>query len=117
MGTDRGGIPRLMLRIPDVKIIMVIGQRDEYPRTGVFVASDQLIRVPIQQGPLGAKLFVAESRWRSVMFELIFVLPLVLHIHVACVPVPSFGHTLRTPMSPDAEFGILVPIRRLILEQ
>ena len=117
MGTDRGGIPRLMLRIPGIKTVMVIGQCDEYPRAGVFVARDQLIRIPIQQGPLGAKLFVAESRWRPVMFQLIFVLPLVFYIHVACVPVPSFGHALRTPMSPDAEFGILVPFRGLVIEQ
>ena len=30
MRTDGGSIPRLMLRVPRVKAVMVIGQSDEY---------------------------------------------------------------------------------------
>ena len=116
-GPTRCGIPWLMLRIPGVKTVMVIGQGDEYSCAGLFVARDQLVRIPIQQRPLRAKLFVPEPRWRPVMFELIFVLPLALDIHIACVPVPGFGHALRTPVSPDTELGIAVPIRRFVIEQ
>ena len=117
MGTDRSGIPWLMLRVPGVEAVMVIGQSDEYLRACIFVARNQLVRVPVQQGPLCAKILVSEPRRRTEMFKLIFVLALVLDIHVAGVPVPGFGDALRTPVSPNAELGILVPIRRFVLEQ
>ena len=96
---------------------MVIGQSDEYLCACIFVACNQLVRVPVQQGPLCAKVLVPEPRRRTEVFKLIFVLALVLDIHIARIPVPGFGNALRTPVSPYAELGILVPIRRFVLEQ
>ena len=117
MGTNRGGIPRLMLRVPGVKAVMVIGQSDEYPGAGVFVARNQLLRLPVQAGSTARKAPCTQTATAAQVIELIFVLPLVLDIHVARVPVPGFGNALRTPVSPDAELGILVPIRRFVIEQ
>ncbi len=38
-------------------------------------------------------------------------------IHIARIPVAVFGHALRTPMRPDAELGIAIPLGRVIGQQ
>ena len=40
-----------------------------------------------------------------------------LEVHIARVPVARFGYALRAPVSPDAELGVLVPLRRVVLQQ
>src|SRR6185437_4505283 len=52
-----------------------------------------------------------------VATDLISILPLALNVHIAGVPVAILGHTLRTPMRPDAEFGVPIPFRRIIGQQ
>ncbi len=51
------------------------------------------------------------------MVELIFILPLSFEVHVARVPVAILGDALRAPMGPNAELGVLVPLRGVVLEQ
>ena len=46
-----------------------------------------------------------------------FVLPIVLDVHIARVPVAVLRNTLRTPVRPDAELGVAIPLRRFILQQ
>jgi hypothetical protein len=38
-------------------------------------------------------------------------------IHVSGVPVAVHRDALRSPMCPDAEFGILIPLRGLVIEE
>src|SRR5439155_11617856 len=107
-----GSIPWMVLRVPSVKAIMVVGERDEDPGAGVLVAANEFVRLPVQQGPLGAQVLVTETRWRPVMFQVVFVLVLSFNVHIAGVPVSGLGHALRTPMRPHAEFCVLIPLRR-----
>src|SRR6185437_5206525 len=106
-----------MFRVPRVETVMVIGKRHKDSRASLLVSCDQLVRLPIQQRPLGAKVFVSETRWGTVMLGVILVLPLALNVHIARVPVTRFRNALGTPVNPDPELCIPVPIRRLIVEQ
>src|SRR5271157_1022158 len=117
MRTNRGSVPRLMLRVPSVETVMMIGKRNEDPRAGLLVARDELVGFPVQQRPLCAKVFVSEPGGWPIMFEVIFVLPRPLNVHVARVPITGFGHTLRAPMGPDAELSVAVPFGTFVFKQ
>ena len=117
MWTICGCIPRMVFRIPCVEAVMVIGKRDEDSGAGVLVAANQLVRIPVQECPLGAEVLVSEARRRPVMFNVVPVLGLSFDIHIARVPVAGFGHALRAPVRPDAEFCVLVPFRCFVLQQ
>src|ERR1017187_8602588 len=45
------------------------------------------------------------------------VLRLAGFVDVARVPVAILGNALRAPMRPNAELRILVPLRRIVIEQ
>src|ERR1035437_8377362 len=53
----------------------------------------------------------------AVVLKVILILPLPLGVHVARIPVSVLWHALWTPVRPDAELRILVPLRRVILHQ
>src|ERR1700722_8960788 len=117
VGTNGRGVPGVVLRIPGVKVAMMIRQRHEDSGARLFVARDQLVGIPVEQRPLRAELLVSEARCRPVMIEVILVLPLPLDVDIPRVPVSGFGHALGAPMSPDAELGVAIPVRRFVLEQ
>src|ERR1035438_5580089 len=48
---------------------------------------------------------------------MVFVLALPFDIHVARVPVAGFGYALGSPVSPDAELRVAVPLGSFIVEQ
>src|SRR5271168_2077125 len=117
MRTEGCRIPWVVLRIPGIEVAMMIGQRNEDSCACLLVACDQLVGVPIEQGPLRAEFFVSEARCRPVIIEVILVLPLPLDVNVASVPVTCLGDTLRRPVRPEPELGIAVPVWSLVIEQ
>src|ERR1039457_2023180 len=61
-----------------------------------------------------ADIFVSELGRMAVMFYVILILRLALDVHISRVPVPLFGHALRTRVRPDSEFRITRPVRATI---
>ncbi len=117
MRTNGCCIPRLVFRIPRIEVVVMIRERHENPRACLLVSRDQLVGVPIQQCPLCAEVLVSKARCRAIMVEVILVLPLSFNVHVARVPVTSLGYALRSPVRPDSELGIAIPVRSFVLEQ
>src|SRR5579862_3088336 len=111
------GVPGLMLRTPRVEPVVVIGQGDKQPCSGVFVTFDQRVRLPIEERPLRAQILVPELGGRTIVRILEVVVGRSLLIHVARIPIAVFGHTLRAPVRPNAELGVTIPFRSLVLEQ
>src|SRR5580704_2507674 len=116
MRAKGGSVPRLMLRIPGIKAVMMISERNEDLCASLLVARDQFVGLPVQQRPLCAEVLVAEPRLRSVMIQVILVLRLPFQIHTARVPVAVFRHALRAPVCPDAELCVLVPLWCFVLQ-
>src|SRR5271154_4213178 len=73
-----------------------------------------MIRVPLGCLPHVDDVLVANFGWVAIVLHVIFVLFASLDIHVARVPVAIFNCGLRSPVSPDAKFGIAKPIGRLV---
>lgn len=58
--SDIHGIPRLVLRVPAVKIVMMIGKRDEILGSGLGIEPNQLLGIPLVRPPEVANVFVPE---------------------------------------------------------
>jgi len=108
-------VPGMVPRIPGIEAVVMVRERNEQFRACAAVEIHQLVGLPIQKRPLGAKVLIAELRWMSVMLQMVAILPLVIDIHVARIPIAVLGDALRTPVIPDAELGILVPFGALVL--
>ena len=108
-------VPRLICAIPQVEIIVVIGQRHKVLCAGAFVERDQFFRVKLLRLPRMNDFLEAGLRWRPVVRQLIRILRVPLDIHIARIPVAVFRLALRSPMRPDAKLGVTKPIRHLIL--
>ena len=107
------GVPALVLAVEEGEVVVVIGQGEEIPRTGLLVELDQRIRVPALRLPFVDPVLEAEAGRVVLRVDVVFVLPAALEVHVAGVPVSVFGLTLRPPVGPDAEFGVAEPFGAL----
>ena len=63
--------------------------------------------------PCGNQILESDLRRMAICLHVILVLLVALDVHVAGVPVAVFDGGLRTPMRPDAELGIAIPVRNL----
>ena len=106
-----------MLRTPGIEPVVVIGQRDKQACSRTFVAFDQRFRFPVEQRPLSAQVLVTELGGVAIVRILEVVIGRSLLIHIACIPVPVFGHALWAPVRPDAELGVAIPFGRFVLQQ
>src|ERR1035441_10018422 len=96
---------------------MVIRECEDEARTGFLVPIDKLVWLPVQKRPLRAQILVSKTGWVSIVFKMVFVLLRPLDVHVSCVPVTFLRDTLRAPMGPNSEFGILIPFGSLVLQK
>src|ERR1700687_4601776 len=92
---------------------MVRGHAAEVFRSRLLVEPEQMIRIELVGLPYGNNILIADARGVAVCLDVIFVLLMSLDIHIAGVPVAVFDCGLRSPMRPDAEFGVAVPVGRL----
>ena len=104
-------VPFLIGGIPQVKVVVMLTQRKEVACPYALIESHQLLRIPVFGLPVTAQLF------QAIVLTMVFTLPLTLEIHVPGIPVACLGLTLRSPVGPDAELGILEPLRTLPLSQ
>src|SRR5512140_1698588 len=89
----------------------------EVLRAGLSVKLHQVIRIELIGLPCRYYVFESELRRVAVGLDVVLILPAALYIHVARVPVAVLGGGLRTPVSPDAELGVAVPIRHAVCFQ
>ena len=106
------GVPWMVLAVPEVEVVVMIGQCYEILRTGTLIETDKPLRIPVLGFPLMGQVFESHFRRMVEMLEMIFVLARTLFIHIMRIPVSILGNTLRSPVRPDAELGIAEPLWR-----
>src|ERR1035438_7606802 len=109
--------PRLESRIPQVEIVVMRSHADEKLRPGLPVESQEIVRIEVLGLPCRDYILVTVPRRMAVGLEVMIVLPVTLNVHVPGVPIPHLRGGLRTPVRPDAELRVAIPIRTPVLLQ
>ena len=109
------GVPGLILAIEVVEIVVVIRQGAKVLSTRPLIETHEFVRIPILSSPLVDHVLKSHLGRVPVVCQMELVIRLPFDIHLACVPVAIFGLALWPPVRPDAELGITVPRRRLVL--
>src|ERR1700722_17758483 len=117
MRTDFDGVPWLMFGVPRIQAVMMVGERNKEFGSRVFIPLNQFFGFPVEQRPLRTKILVSERGRRTIMFQLKLIFVGTLHVHVSRIPVARFRNALRTPVRPDTELRIPVPLRGVILHE
>ena len=104
-------VPRLIFRIPHIKLVMMHTLDDKKSCPCIFVYIHQSLRIKLLRIPVAQHLFVSHFRGMSVIFQMIFIRRCPLHVHFSGIPVAAFSCRLRSKMYPDSEFGIPQPFR------
>src|SRR5450759_3932126 len=114
---DFDGVPRLIFAIEVIEIVVMVGQCAEILRPRPLVQADEFVGVPVLCFPLMDHVLESEFGRMTVMFQVELVIRIAFDVHTAGVPVAVLRLALRTPVSPNPEFGVAVPLWRLILLQ
>src|ERR1039458_3679056 len=92
---DVDRVPRLIPAVPVVKVVMMVGQREEVLRPGAFVECHQLFGIPTLRLPFVNHVLETEPGGRAVMLDVKFVLVASLDIHEPRIPIAIFRLALR----------------------
>ena len=114
MRTDVLGVPLLILRIPQVEVVVVIAQYKEVLSTTTLVALHERLGIPLLGLEQGKDVLETELGRMTVVLYMVLVLTTTLDIHATSHPVARTFDTLRTPVGPDAELGIAEPFGCLV---
>ena len=118
LGADVDGVPLLILRVPEVEVVVVVAQSEEILRPHLFfIELHQSVRVPVFGLPQGQDVLEAHLRRMAVVTAVEIRLTGALFIEPACHPVARTLHTLRPPVGPDAELDVAEPLRHFIRAQ
>jgi len=110
------GVPtRLMLRVPKIESVVMNSHAAKVFCSGLFVETQQMVGVELVSRPLGNQILETDPRRMTVGLQVILVLLIALDVHVTGVPVAVFHGGLRSPVRPDAELGITIPVGNLPL--
>ena len=110
-------VPRLIVTVPQVEVVVVVGQRDEVARPDILVEFDQIFGIPLLGPPFVYHILESELGGVAVFLDMEFVLPVPGVIHVSGIPVARLGFALRAPVCPYAELGIAEPFGYLVLRE
>ena len=99
---------------------MVFGDRNDVASTGVLEQLGPLSGVKLFGFELGNEILVAELFLRAVgldvMLEEVVATPIAIDVHLPRIPFAAERrHAVSTPVDEDAELGVLVPLRDLVL--
>src|ERR1035437_7848617 len=113
----RRGVPaRLVVGLPHVEVIVMHSHADEILGPGLLVQRHQRIRIELVAFPdPPADVLVPEFRGVAVILEMILVSRIAFDVHALGVPVAELGGRFRSPVRPDPELGVAVPIRHLVI--
>ena len=111
----RHGVPSgLILRVPEIEVVMVNAHAHKVFGPGLFVDRDEMVRIELVGRPHPADFFVPDLGRMAESFEVALILRASFNVHVARVPVAVLSRRLRPPMRPDAELGVFEPFGDLI---
>lgn len=110
-------VERVNLRIIVEEVVMVHSLGHKIPGACTIVQVHQLIGIEILCFPKSADILISKLGRMAIMAHMVQVLRRTLNIHIPSIPVTEHGHTLRTPMAPDAKLHITEPLRALICSQ
>ena len=85
--TDAHGVPLLILRVPEVEIVVVVAEHEEILCTAALITFHECLWIPLLCLEEGQDVLEAELRGMTVMLDMPLVLTAVLHIHRTCHPV------------------------------
>ena len=102
-------IPGLILRVPQVVVVVVVAQHEEILCPATLVLLYQSLGIPFLSFEEGQDVLKAKLRGMSIMLYVPFVLTATLHIHRTGHPVSRTFHALRPPVGPDAKLCIAEP--------
>ncbi len=108
-------VPAVVLRVPEVEVVVVDAHADEVTGARLLVERHQALGVPLLRLPERDHVLVARLRRVAVALEVVLVLLVALEVHVACVPVAEHRHRLRPPVRPDAELRVAEPVGAVVL--
>lgn len=103
LGSHVHGVPGLVLAVPEVEVVVVVGQGHEELGSHALVEADERVGLPPLGFPLADDILEAEVLGVAILLEVHFLLPLSGVIHVAGIPVACLRLALRPPVGPDAE--------------
>src|SRR5262249_43967088 len=107
-------VPTIVLRIPQIEIIVMHAHADEVLRAGFLIQADQMVGIELVALPCRNDVLEAELAWMAVGRHVKLVLFVALDVDVAGVPIALLGRRLRTPMRPDAELRVTIPLGDLV---
>ena len=109
---DIYGVPGLVLRVPQVVVVVVYALNHQKSCTGFLIERRQILWVEFRGVPCTQHVLVAHLRRVAVAFQVVVVSLVSFLIQVAGVPVTAFTSGLRAEVYPDAELCIAQPLRR-----
>ena len=115
--TDVLRVSGLILRVPEVVVVVVIAQHEEILCTTTLVACDEFVGIPFLCLEERQHILEAELRGMAVVLDVVFILTRTFHIQRAGHPVAGAFYALRPPVGPDAELRIAKPLGRLMLAE
>jgi hypothetical protein len=104
------GVPAMVLRVPQVEVVVVDTHADEIARARLLVEGHQPGGIPLLGLPQRDDVLPPALRGMAVPLEMVLVLLVPLPVHVPRVPVPEHRDRLRTPVRPEAELGVAEPL-------
>src|ERR1041384_453940 len=107
-------VPPVVLRIPEIEIIVVHAHAHEIFRAGLLVHSNQMLGVELIAFPCGNDVLKPEFARVAKGRDMILVLLMALNVHIPRVPVALLRSGLRTPVRPYTELRVPVPLRDFI---
>ena len=114
LGSHVHGVPGLVLAVPEVEVVVVVGQGHEEFGPHALVETDERVGLPPLGLPLVDDILEAEVLGVAILLEVHFLLPLSGVIHVAGIPVACLWLALRPPVGPDAELRVPIPVGAFI---
>ena len=107
-------VPGLVLRVPEVVVVVVVAQHEEVLCAAALVALHQRLGVPFLRLEQGQDVLEAHLRGVPIVAHMVPILARAFHIERACHPVAAALHALRSPVCPDAELCVAEPFGRLV---
>ena len=110
LGTDVLRVPGLVLRVPQVVVVVVVAENEEILRPTALVLLDECLGIPAFGLEQRQDILEAELRRMAVVLQMILVFAGAFDIERTGHPVATALHALRSPMGPDAELRITKPL-------
>ncbi len=108
------GVPLVIGGIEAIDVVVMRGEGDDILCAAALYFATRASGSKFSGFPGLDDVDVADLGGMAVMFEVPFVFAAALGPHVVCVVVANARDGVGSPMGPDAELGVLEPLRALV---